>query len=178
MFNADPKLVARLSRHLERSLIVEPNPNAARLLADLLKEMGGRQPVWASTNGRALELAREYEPQMIFTEYAGPDLDGPVLVRRLRRSELHCRRAPVIMITATATAVTIKTSRDSGVHEFLRKPFTAGDLSRRIENVALKPRDWIEAQMYVGPDRRRFNSEDYAGQEKRGEDPPSAAQVA
>src|SRR5215217_8938999 len=59
---------------------------------------------------------------------------------------------------------------DAGVHEFLRKPFTSGDLLKRVENVALKPRTWIEAVGYVGPDRRRFNSGEYSGPTKRKSD--------
>ncbi len=34
----------------------------------------------------------------------------------------------------------------------------------------MKPRDWIEAVAYVGPDRRRFNSGDYSGPLKRQAD--------
>jgi CheY-like chemotaxis protein len=74
------------------------------------------------------------------------------------------------MVTADAFAHTIKGARDSGVHEFLRKPFTAADLIRRVEAVTLKPRDWIEAMSYVGPDRRRFNSGEYSGKRKRCSD--------
>ncbi len=115
---------------------------------------------------------------MIFTERAGPKLDGESLTRKLRRSNLAARRAPVIMVTADATASSIKGARDSGVHEFLRKPFTSADLFKRVENVALKPRDWIEAVGYVGPDRRRFNSGEYAGPQKRKADKPASAAAA
>src|SRR5690606_1185505 len=106
------------------------------------------------------------------------DLDGEELARRLRRSDLACRRAPIIMVTAEATASTILGARDAGVHEFLRKPFTTADLQRRIENVALKPRDWIEAVEYVGPDRRRFNSGEYTGPAKRRSDRAASAAEA
>ena len=68
----------------------------------------------------------------------------------------------------------IKGARDAGAHEFLRKPYTIKDLFKRVENVILKPRDWIEAQMYVGPDRRRFNSESYTGARKRKAETPVA----
>jgi len=107
---------------------------------------------------------------VVFLERSGPTLDGEALTRKLRRSNLNSRRVPVIMVTADATATTIKGARDAGVHEFLRKPFTATDLFRRIENVALKPRDWVEAVGYVGPDRRRFNSGAYTGPQKRQDD--------
>jgi DNA-binding response OmpR family regulator len=74
------------------------------------------------------------------------------------------------MVTAEATASAIKGARDCGVHEFVRKPFTAGDVLKRIEVVATRQRDWIEAVGYVGPDRRRFNSGEYNGARKRKSD--------
>jgi hypothetical protein len=52
----------------------------------------------------------------------------------------------------------------------MRKPFTIKDLERRLEAVTLKPRDWVEAVQYVGPDRRRFNSAEYKGPRKRKAD--------
>ena len=36
--------------------------------------------------------------------------------------------------------------------------------------MTLKSRDWVEAVRYIGPDRRRFNSGDYAGPRKRKSD--------
>jgi DNA-binding response OmpR family regulator len=115
---------------------------------------------------------------LIFVERSGPKLSGESFTKRLRRSAYGCRKVPVIMVTADATALTIKGARDSGVHEFMRKPFTAGDLIKRVDVVTQRPRDWIEAVQYVGPDRRRFNSGEYAGPRKReadkGVDPAEA----
>jgi CheY-like chemotaxis protein len=99
-------------------------------------------------------------------------LDGVEFTRKLRRSTLACRQAPVVMMTGQATAAAILAARDAGVHEFLRKPFTTKDLVRRLEAVTLRPRDWIEAVDYIGPDRRRFNSGDYTGALKRRSDMP------
>ncbi len=94
---------------------------------------------------------------------------------RLRRSTLDCRQAPIIVLSAEATAAAIKAARDAGAHEFLCKPFTAGALFKRVENVILKPRPWIEAKMYVGPDRRRFNSGEFEGDKKRRADAAAVA---
>jgi CheY-like chemotaxis protein len=170
VFTADPKVLQRLEPHVRRILVVDPNPAAARLLADLMKGLGARDIKFEPEERRALELAREIDPQIIFVERSGQRLDGESFTKKLRRSSLSCRKVPVIMVTADATASTIKGARDAGVHEFLRKPFTAGDLLRRVATVALKPRDWIEAVGYVGPDRRRFNSGEYTGTRKRKAD--------
>ncbi len=74
------------------------------------------------------------------------------------------------MIFSEVTAAQILAARDAGVHEFMRRPITMGDLQKRLEAVSGRPRDWIEAVAYVGPDRRRFNSADYKGPKKRRTD--------
>jgi CheY-like chemotaxis protein len=170
LYAADSKTLSRLEPQIRRVLIVDPNPAAARLLADLMRSAGSREVLFEPDERYALELADATNPSIVFVERSGPKLDGESFSRRLRRSEFACRRAPVIMVTADATANTIKGARDSGVHEFLRKPFTSGDLMKRLEAVTLKPRDWIEAVQYVGPDRRRFNSAEFKGQRRRRSD--------
>lgn len=178
MFAADARTLSRIAPTLQRVVIVDPNLASARLLLDIMKSLGAREVVHESEEVRALEAIREIEPGLIFSERTGPRLDGENLTRTLRRSNLASRRAPIIIVTADATATSIKGARDCGVHEFLRKPFTSADLFRRIENVALKPRDWIEGVAYVGPDRRRFNSGEYAGPQKRKQDKPASAGAA
>ena len=170
MFNDEYKLIQRMAPLMQKVLIVDPAPASARLLADLMRNIAPAQ-IWNSrTTRKGLEAAGQVTPQLIFVELSGDGVDGIAFTRQLRHSEMDCRQAPVIMVTATATAGAIIAARDAGVHEFLRKPYSAKDLLRRLEAVTLRPRDWIEAVHYVGPDRRRFNSGDYAGPLKRRSD--------
>jgi DNA-binding response OmpR family regulator len=46
-------------------------------------------------------------------------------------------------------------ARDTGVTEFLVKPFTANDLYKRIDHVIMKPRQFVKSPDFFGPDRRR-----------------------
>jgi DNA-binding response OmpR family regulator len=170
MIGPDGKSLARVREQMKRALILESSQSSARLLADLLRARSGCESWTAPTNTRALELARAVEPQLIFIEHRGDGLDGPLFSRALRRGDLACRKAPIVMISSEATAAAILGARDSGVHEFLRKPYTIKDLVRRLEAVLLLQRGWIEAVAYVGPDRRRFNSGDYKGASKRRTD--------
>lgn len=172
MYAADPKMMARIEPLVRRVMIVDANLTAAKLLADLMKGMGARELLFEQDEKRAVALAKDFEPNLIFVERSGPRLDGEAFARRIRRSDLGCRRAPIIMVTAEATATNIKGARDAGIHEFMVKPFTVGDLLRRVANVTLKPRDWVEAVGYIGPDRRRFNSGEYKGPQKRKADKP------
>ena len=148
MFAVDRRLLAKLEPVVKRVLIVDPNLHAARLLTDIMKGLGSRDVVVQPDETHALLAAEELEPGIVFTERSGEGLDGESLAKALRRSHMICRRAPIIMVTADATARSILGARDSGVHEFLRKPFTSADLFKRIENVALKPRDWVEAGLH------------------------------
>jgi CheY-like chemotaxis protein len=181
MFGADKKIIQRVAPALQRVLIIDPQPAGARLLTETLRNFFPCQVWIASTREKAVELLQAAMPQLVFVELSGPGIDGIELTRQLRRSELPCRKVPVIVTTANATTQSILAARDAGAHEFLRKPFTSKDLLRRLEAVASKPRAWVEAVAYVGPDRRRFNSGEYAGRRKRKTDlseTPEAAKVA
>ncbi len=178
MLELDPKIVQIMAPAMERVLLVDPAPASARLLSDLLHNIWPGQVWTAPTVEAGLQMAQGVDPKLLFVEYAGEELDGLRFTRTLRRSALSCRKAPVIMITGQATPAVILGARDSGVHEFLRKPFTNRDLVRRIEAVTRFPRDWVEGIGYVGPDRRRFNSADYQGARKRNVDAASDPEQA
>lgn len=178
MFAIDRRMLAKLEPVVRRVMIVDANMHAARLLTDIMKGLGSREVAVEPDNESALRMAEALEPGLIFVERSGEGLNGETLARSIRRSHLSCRTSPIIMITAEATAQTILGARDAGVHEFLRKPFASADLYKRIENVALKPRGWVEGVAYVGPDRRRFNSGEYAGPGKRKSDAPKDGDAA
>ena len=175
MYNADLKSSQRIAPHIQRVLIVDPAAASARLLNDLLRNITACQVWTAGSTARAIQMARAVDPMIVFSEFSGEDLNGLQFSRTFRKSDMACRQAPIIMITGEATASAILGARDAGVHEFLRKPYTVKDLIRRIEAVTLQPRDWIEGVAYIGPDRRRFNSGDYAGPRKRRCDAPKTA---
>lgn len=181
MFGGDGKVIERIAPAIQRVLIIDPQPASARMLAEVLRNFYPCQIWIAPTRAKAIELLQAAMPQLVFVEMSGPGLDGIELIRQLRRSEFASRKAPVIVTTPTATAQSILAARDAGAHEFLRKPYTSRDLLRRLEAVALKPRGWVEAVAYVGPDRRRFNSAEYVGRRKRKADQsvtPEAAKLA
>jgi CheY-like chemotaxis protein len=165
----DRQVLELMAPHLQRILVVDPSPLAVRIVQEVMRDVCRSNITWAATVEDGLRQAATCEPQVIFVELQA-GLDGLAFTRRLRRGDLDCRKAPVVVTTSEATAEGIKSARDAGVHEFLRKPFSAKDLLRRLEAVTLRSRDWVEGIGYVGPDRRRFNSGDYTGALKRGGD--------
>jgi DNA-binding response OmpR family regulator len=170
VLTADARLIQKMAPMLRRILIVDSQPAAVRMLSELLRSVCQAQFYSANTAAQGLMMAQKTNPQLIFVEQASGAMDAAAFTRGLRRSDLSCRQAPVIVITAETTASTIIAARDAGAHEFLRKPYTIKDLLRRLEAVTLHQRDWVEAVQYIGPDRRRFNSGDYKGPRKRKSD--------
>lgn len=177
MFYPENKALRRFTAHLGSVLVVDPFPGAASLLCELLMQLGARGVIAVGSEEEAERTLARQTPRLIFTEFGG-GIDGPGFVRRLRRGDLAARWAPVIMCTAEATELSLKAARDSGVHEFLCKPFTVSHLVKRVEAACLKERDWIDSRLYVGPDRRRFNSGAYRGPRKRRGDEGRAGAAA
>lgn len=180
MFTPDPDLVDKLAPHLERVLVIDPFEGSVKVAAELLRGLGAWRVEGVMTSRQGYDLASSWSPHLIISESRAPGVDGAAFTRALRRSTLNCRQVPVIMASSSPTASEITAARDAGAHEFLRKPYSANDLKRRVQNVTGQPRPWIEAMAYVGPDRRRFNSGDYKGPQKRRSDgadaPPTAAE--
>jgi CheY-like chemotaxis protein len=177
VFHADQKLIAQLSTYLGRVLVIDPYEGFARASADMIRALGAGQVEVMEQSRAAFERLETYSPDLILTEVKGPGVDGVLFTRKLRRSSLSCRRIPVIITAAEATTQDITSARDAGAHEILRKPFSSLDLCKRVENVLLKPRPWIEAVEYIGPDRRRFNSGQYSGPRKRKSDAEERADL-
>jgi CheY-like chemotaxis protein len=181
VFQQNARTAQRIAPLLRRVLIVDPQPASARLLGELLRQVCLPE-IWAAPAfGKGMQLAEKVEPQLVFCALGEEGLDGVAFTRTLRRSDLPCRKAPLVLLTAEATAQAILSGRDAGAHEFLRRPYTTRDLMRRLEAALLQPRSWVEAVDYVGPDRRRFNSAEYHGPMKRMADndaPPQSVRIA
>jgi CheY-like chemotaxis protein len=112
---------------------------------------------WAATGEAALAKAAAHTPRLVFVEHPVEGSAGLAFVRKLRRSDLGCREAPVIVLTSQPTLGAMREAQNAGAHEFLVRPFNALQFAKRLE-VVIAPRPWIETAVYVGPDRRRFNS--------------------
>lgn len=155
---------------VRRALIVDNKTPSASIIADIVRSIGGRDIVTEGDEKRALTACLELDPDIIFVERSGPRLDGHSFSRRLRRSHLACRKAPLIMMTVEATPAAIAQARDAGIDQVLGRPFCTGDVLSRIEAVMAPGRNWIEAVSYVGPDRRRLSPKGYKGALKRRSD--------
>ena len=83
-------------------------------------------------------------------------MDGIAFTRRLRTNRVSpSPHIPVILLAAHTDHTTVIEARDAGVNAFAVKPVSAEHMRRKITLVMNDPRQFIQSEDYVGPDRRR-----------------------
>ena len=82
----------------------------------------------------ALELAVEFEPELIFLDVNLPDLSGLEVCRRLRR-EPRLAGVRIVMLTAAAQQDDITRGLAAGATHYLTKPFSPVRLLSLVEGL-------------------------------------------
>jgi len=111
-----------------RLLIVEDEPEAARLLADGLREMAYAVDV-AYDGVTAIEKAYCNSYDLIILDLMLPGKDGYAVCRELRAAG---NTLPVLMLTAQDQVDKKIRGLDSGADDYLTKPFDLGELGARV----------------------------------------------
>jgi two-component system, chemotaxis family, chemotaxis protein CheY len=151
-------------------LIVDSNPLSSQLVRDILSVLGATAVRSANSVERACAILRRDPVDIIITEYHLEPENGLVLIDWVRSSsESSDRMIPIIMLTANSEQDYVVNARDKGVTEFLAKPFNVEGLYRRLVAVIARPRSFVNADEYFGPDRRR-RQVPFGGTDRRGSD--------
>lgn len=152
-------------------LLVEDDHDLCYLVKQVLQSLGFRN-VTSASNGRvALEKALEQNFKIVITDWEMKPMSGIEFVKYLRTLvPAPNRYAPVLMFTGRTAMEDVQAARDAGVNEFLAKPFTASELSKRLLSSIQNPRPFVTAKEYAGPDRRRRKATPPDGRAKRAED--------
>ena len=112
-------------------LVVEDDPNIVELLSASLRFAGF--DVTAATNGaEAVSSAREAKPDLMVLDVMLPDLDGFVVIRRLRETGV---RTPVVFLTARDATDDKIRGLTLGGDDYVTKPFSLEELTARIRAV-------------------------------------------
>jgi len=114
-------------------LVVEDEPAIQELISVTLARNGHtvRRTANAKEAYDAVTLAL---PDVILLDWMLPDGSGPSLARRLR-TEQRTREVPIIMLTARASDDDKVAGLDSGVDDYVTKPFSPRELEARIQAV-------------------------------------------
>lgn len=89
----------QLDERVKTIIIMEDNPEAARLLRRILQTRGDFQIAEAHNGREGMELIRRHRPDLILLDMMMPDMDGFAVLDALKADEA-LRDLPVIVITA------------------------------------------------------------------------------
>jgi len=136
-------------------LVVETTTHAADVLAQILKGFGVAETHRCTSVKEAEKVLSTRSVDLIIVDPDVKDGDGYEFLRKLRAShqEPNCY-APIILISGHARISNVKRARDTGANFFIGKPIAPNTLLERILWIGRDKRPFVEAGVYIGPDRR------------------------
>ncbi|WP_027892848.1 response regulator transcription factor [Calidithermus chliarophilus] len=121
-------------------LIVEDEARLADILEDYLRREGYRTER-AKDGGRALELWRALQPDLILLDLMLPVLDGLEVARRVRAESA----VPIIMLTARDDEVDKLLGLGLGADDYVVKPYSPREVVARVKAVLRRVRGSVLA---------------------------------
>ena len=125
------RLLTGLPAHRLRVLVAEDNPTNRRIVAQIL-EYGGYDVSLCATGTQALESLHRGEFDVVILDKHMPGMSGLEVAARYLDSHQD-KAAPMIMLTAEATAQAMEECKAAGMKAFLTKPIDPEMLFETIE---------------------------------------------
>jgi CheY-like chemotaxis protein len=113
-------------------LVVEDDPQVARLVALVLKR-NGRDCQVVADGTTAFSRAKEIHPQMIFADLTIKGMNGEALCSALK-GQAETRGIPYVVLSGDRDIA--EKARQCGADDYLVKPFEFPDLLRLVEKYA------------------------------------------
>ncbi len=118
---------------MERILLVEDD-EAIRAMVVFNLSRAGFETIEAGDCQAARVALADDRPDLVLLDWMLPDMSGPEFARSLRRDELT-RGLPIIMLTARGMEDDKVHGFESGIDDYITKPFGARELVARIRAV-------------------------------------------
>ncbi|MFZ0286394.1 MAG: response regulator transcription factor [Terriglobales bacterium] len=110
-----------------RILVVDDEPQITRVLRTSLSSQGYDIRV-ANDGETALEIMKDWTPDLIITDLSMPNMDGLELCRRLRvRTKI-----PIVVLSVRGEERTKVQALDAGADDYVTKPFGIEELLARV----------------------------------------------
>lgn len=113
-------------------LVIEDNQYFAQVLCDIL-EIKGCVTAHASSAERGLEMAKEWQPEIIFCDIELHGVAGGLDFARRIRADGESSDIPLIAISGYATDHDQQAALQAGFNVMLGKPVKFADISKLLE---------------------------------------------
>lgn len=116
-----------------RALIVDDSSVMRKIVERSLRQ-AGLEPLAvleAGSGVEGLEVLQTRKVDIIFSDINMPLMDGLEFVRQIHAQKL-AEGVPVVMITTESSEEHVKQAIEAGAMGYIRKPFTADQVKRRV----------------------------------------------
>lgn len=125
-------------------LIVDDEPQITRVLRTTLSTQGYDIRI-ASDGEMALEIVKDFTPDLVITDLAMPNMNGIELCRNLRRMSA----VPILVLSVRGEERSKVEALDSGADDYITKPFGTGELLARIRAILRRSRPSAEPKTKI-----------------------------
>lgn len=135
--------------------LIEPNKFEGQIIVDLLRNAGVDRVKVVTDQDAAMELLEVYNANVVIASYEMGPLDGAAWTRVYRRNKkLPGRKASIFITSGAFSRNMAEDCRHAGCNALIGKPLSGKVLLATINKVLTQPREFIDAEGYVGPCRR------------------------
>lgn len=121
--------------HRDRTILIIDDEETIRTVVKFGLQLSADWDILAAGSGLAgIELAQQYQPDVILLDVMMPDMDGVATFKALQAAE-PTKQIPVIFLTAKAQAAEKSQLKSLGVNGVITKPFNSLDLPAMITRI-------------------------------------------
>jgi two-component system chemotaxis response regulator CheY len=117
-----------------RAFIVDDYTTMLRILRNLLRQLDIHNVEEANDGEAAFHMIQKSQPDLIISDWNMTPMTGLELLRKVR-ADAKLRHIPFIMVTAESKTENVVTAKQSGVSNYIVKPFNAETLRAKIASV-------------------------------------------
>jgi len=114
----------------KKVLAVDDNPLNLEIIQEALGDEYNLET--ATTGEEALEVAVDFQPDLILLDIMMPGINGYEVCRRLRANSAFAD-TPIVMVTAKDSLSEKIRGREVGAEDYITKPFEEDELRESIE---------------------------------------------
>ena len=127
---------------MAKILIVEDNALNIKLFCDLLAAHG-HQPEAVTDSRNAIDVARQFSPDLVITDIQLPHVSGLDLIRMIRKDD-QLADIPIMAVTAYSAHGDEERIRDAGAQAYVSKPISVVKFAQTVDELLSDASDEAE----------------------------------